>query len=251
MESALAQQYERQDRWRRWEDALKVLPLKPGQRVLDLGCGVGQISKRLANLGARVVGVDGNDDLLGAARAAHPEIRFEKGDLNELSPAQFGRVDGIWSSFVAAYFPQLAPVLARWRDCLVTGGWLALVEMDNLLGHEPLSAELTTELRKFYDSARVAGRYDFESGHRLSSTLKEVGFSILHEGILADDELSFTGRAPADVLLAWRLRLERMAGLKVFLGDRFPDFERAFLDALSSPDHHSNTRVFIVVAQRT
>jgi SAM-dependent methyltransferase len=249
MSSELSAQYERQERWRHWDEALTRIPLKAGQRILDLGCGVGQIAARFHRLGTQVIGVDRNEELLEAARTRYPEIRFEKLDLGELTLASFGQVDGVWASFVAAYFPNLESAVARWSDCVVPGGWVTLVEMDDLFGHQPLPSSISDEINEFYASARAAGRYDFQCGHRLAGAAERGGLTIIHEGTLPDDELSFQGPAPTDVLEAWRLRLQRI-GLKGFLGARFPEFERSFLQALAALNHRSQTRVFIVVAQR-
>jgi SAM-dependent methyltransferase len=250
MSGGLSAQYERQERWRHWDDALACVPLETGQRVLDLGCGVGQVAARFHRLGARVIGVDANEELLEAARRRSPTVRFERLDLGELTPASFGRVDGVWASFVAAYLSNLESVLARWADCVVPGGWVALVEMDDLLGHQPLPPSIRDEIDAFYASTRAAGRYDFQCGRRLAGAAECAGLTVIHEGTLPDDELSFQGPAPRDVLEAWRLRLRRMGGLQGFLGARFLEFERRFLRALASPDHRSHTRVLIVVARR-
>jgi SAM-dependent methyltransferase len=209
---------------------------------------VGQVAARFHRLGAQVIGVDGNEELLKVARARYPEVRFEKLDLRELTPASFGHVDGVWASFVAAYASNLESAVARWRDCVVPGGWMALVEMDDLFGHQPLPSSISDEIHEFYTRARAA--YDFQCGHRLAGAAERAGLTIIHEGTLPDDELSFQGPAQTDVLEAWRLRLQRVVGLKAFLGSRFPEFERTFLNTLASPDHRSTTRVFIVVARR-
>jgi SAM-dependent methyltransferase len=250
MSSELSAQYERQERWRHWDEALARIPVKAGQRILDLGCGVGQIAARFHRLGAQVIGVDGNEELLEAARTRCPEVRFEKLDLGDLTPASFGRVDGVWAGFVAAYVPSVESAVARWSDCVVPGGWVTLVEMDDLFGHQPLPSSTSDKINEFYASARAAGRYDFQCGRRLAGATAQAGLTIIHEGTLPDDELSFQGPAPTDVLDAWRLRIQRMAGLKGFLGADFPEFERSFLRALAAPNHRSHTRVFIVVAQR-
>jgi SAM-dependent methyltransferase len=248
MSSELSAQYEQAERWRHRDEALTCIPLQAGQRILDLGCGVGQVAARFHRLGAQVIGVDGNEELLEAARTRYPEVRFEKLDLQELTPASFGQVDGVWASFVAAYFPNLESAVARWRDCVVPGGWMALVEMDDLFGHQPLPSSISDEIHEFYTRARAA--YDFQCGHRLAGAAERAGLTIIHEGTLPDDELSFQGPAQTDVLEAWRLRLQRVVGLKAFLGSRSPEFERTFLHTLASPDHQSTTRVFIVVARR-
>jgi len=77
MGASLVDQYQRQARWRRWSEALALLPLERGQRVLDLGCGVGEIAGRLRQLGVEVVGVDANEELLSAARLSYPDVCFE------------------------------------------------------------------------------------------------------------------------------------------------------------------------------
>jgi SAM-dependent methyltransferase len=228
---------------------MALVPLRPGERVLDLGCGVGDVTALLQRLGADVLGVDTNEDLLDRARLRHPGVRFEKLDVNGLTPATFGIVDGIWSSFVAAYFTNLDSVLSRWRECLVPGGWLALVEVDDLLGHAPLYPGITEQVRAFYDESRKPAGYDFECGHRLADSMSRAGLRVVTERVLRDDELSFDGPAQAEVLTAWRERLNRMAGLKRFLAARFAEFESAFLAALASAHHRSNARVFAVIAR--
>ncbi|MDB4939020.1 MAG: class SAM-dependent methyltransferase [Labilithrix sp.] len=250
MGADLVEQYQRQERWRRWDEALSVLPLERGHRVLDLGCGVGQVAARLNDLGADVVGLDSSDELLAAARARHPHLRFEKADIRAVDPERFGLVDGLWASFVTAYFPDLRSILTRWSNCLRPGGWLAMVEMDDLLGHDPLPPRFRPNLESFYEEARRSGGYDFECGRALADAARAAGLSVLHEGVLADDELSFVGAARTDVLEAWRSRLSRMGGLKAFMGEQFDDFERAFLEALGAESHRSNTRVVFVIARR-
>ena len=247
---SLVAQYERQERWRRWDDALARVPLRAGEKILDLGCALGDVPARLQRLGADVVGVDMNDELLGAARRRHLDVRFESLDLNALDASPLCPVDGMWASFVAAYFPRLEATLERWRKGLAPHGWIALVEMDDLFGHTPFPTRWSRELERFYQEARTAGRYDFQSGRRLAPALRAAGFNAVQESTLEDDELSFQGPATSDVLEAWQQRLERMAGLRHFLGPSFEEFRRDFLDALTSSDHRSSTRVVMVVARK-
>ena len=145
----LAQQYTRQLPWRPWPRILAALPPLDGQAVLDLGCGVGDQAAALASRGARVVGVDRDEDLLARARARGiPGAEFVLADLRALTfPA--GSFDGLWCGFAAAYFPDLAPVLASWLRLLRPGGWVALTEVDDLFGHRPLRAG-TVQLLEAY-----------------------------------------------------------------------------------------------------
>ena len=63
---------------------LERLALWPGMRMLDVGCGVGQIALPAAHAGVRVTGIDLADNLVRQARErANAEslgIRFEQGD---------------------------------------------------------------------------------------------------------------------------------------------------------------------------
>lgn len=52
-------------------------PLKPGTRVLDVGCGNGFTCGEFARLGCKVTGIDLSEQGISHARAAHPGVRFE------------------------------------------------------------------------------------------------------------------------------------------------------------------------------
>jgi ubiquinone/menaquinone biosynthesis C-methylase UbiE len=68
--------------WRAWSTIFDALPPLRGQTVLDLGCGVGDQAAELVARGARVIGVDMNDELLRTARSRRLEnSEFRKGDL--------------------------------------------------------------------------------------------------------------------------------------------------------------------------
>src|SRR5262252_4206259 len=47
---------------------LEWLAAQPGERILDLGCGDGQLTARLLTAGANVVGVDASEAMVAAAR---------------------------------------------------------------------------------------------------------------------------------------------------------------------------------------
>ena len=53
--------------------------VRPGLRVLDVGCGVGETLTTLS--GVERVGMDFSPAMIAQATASHPEIRFEEGDI--------------------------------------------------------------------------------------------------------------------------------------------------------------------------
>lgn len=59
---------------------LDLLAPRPGERILDLGCGDGVLTARIAEAGATVVGVDASDTLIAAAQAAGLDARLMDGE---------------------------------------------------------------------------------------------------------------------------------------------------------------------------
>ena len=59
---------------------LDLLAPRVGERILDLGCGDGVLTKRIVGAGAEVVGVDTSESLLAAARAAGLDARAMSGE---------------------------------------------------------------------------------------------------------------------------------------------------------------------------
>jgi SAM-dependent methyltransferase len=244
---SLVEEYRRQFSWRDWPHALARCPITRGQRVLDLGCGPGDISAELAARGAVVTGVDRDPELLAAARTRAPDAQFERQDLSELTlPASF---DGIWCSFTAAYFVPFSTTLARWCTFLKPNAWVCLVDIDDLLGHEPRSDTTRDTVEQFYDEAFEQRRYDFRVGRRLAAALESEGFGVTTTE-LPDRELAFDGPVSPEVLQAWRARFARMGGLKSFLGNGLGDFSDSFIRTLESPQHRSLCKVVCCVGRR-
>jgi trans-aconitate methyltransferase len=57
------------------QPALDLLAPKPGERILDLGCGDGALTEKLVAAGAKVVGIDSSPDMVAAARCRGLDAR--------------------------------------------------------------------------------------------------------------------------------------------------------------------------------
>jgi SAM-dependent methyltransferase len=247
---SLASEYARQHVWRDWPRVLDALPPLHGRLVLDLGCAVGDQAALLVARGARVIGIDENVELLRAARGRDlPGGEFLEHDLRAL-PDLGVVADGIWSSLVPAYFPDLAEALRSWARFLRPGGWIAVTEIDDLWAHEPLGGEARAAFDAYAEEALQAKRYDFRMGRKLEGFLREAGFTGVRTMTLADRELAFAGPALPEVLDAWRARLDRLTRLQELCGDRFERVRDELLRCLARADHRCGARVLSCIATR-
>jgi len=66
--------------WRYGASLLDLLAVQPGVRILDVGCGTGQLTADIARRGAYVVGLDSSSEMLAEARKNFPDLTFVQGD---------------------------------------------------------------------------------------------------------------------------------------------------------------------------
>lgn len=69
--------------WQRGAELIDLLAPRPGERILDLGCGTGHLTARLAAAGARVTGLDSSPEMIAQARANFPDLPFLFADARD------------------------------------------------------------------------------------------------------------------------------------------------------------------------
>jgi SAM-dependent methyltransferase len=133
--------------------------LKPGDRVLDLGCGPAMLGLGFARLGIDVAGMDPEPEMLAAARDAAAEaqlpIELIKGSSYDLSPAlgNFALVV-MGRSF---HWMDRLPTLAALDRLLLPGGAVALFH-DRKISSDPDWRAVLGELSNKYSPERQIGR---------------------------------------------------------------------------------------------
>jgi ubiquinone/menaquinone biosynthesis C-methylase UbiE len=121
------------------EDAFRRAGLAPGMRVLDAGCGAGDVSLLVAALvgpGGAVVGVDRSPEAVATARrraaaAGVEHARFEVGELEAFAPdASEAGFDAVVGRFVLLYQRDPAATVRALARHVRPGGIVAFQEMD-------------------------------------------------------------------------------------------------------------------------
>lgn len=98
---------------------LEWLNPQAGEFILDLGCGDGQLSHRLAATGAHVLGVDASAEMVAAARERGVEAEQANA---ELLPFHDGTFDAVFSNAALHWVRNQDEMLAQVHRVLRTGG---------------------------------------------------------------------------------------------------------------------------------
>lgn len=199
--------------WKYGLGVVELLAPKPGERILDIGCGTGHLTNSLALAGAVVVGIDTSLAMIEQARQKYPSVRFELGDGTDFEfPEPF---DAVFSN-AAIHWMKDQDKVARciWRALKPGGRFVAE------FGGKGNIRALHSGIRQEVEAAGYFGgdadyyRY-YPSIGEYSALLESVGFRVTYAlhferptpleggdaglrnwiGVFADNFLS---RVPAD-----------------------------------------------------
>jgi SAM-dependent methyltransferase len=155
--------------------------IRAGMRVLDLGCGAGDVAFVAADLvgpGGYVIGVDRSPDALGRARLRAEQrgltqVEFVEGDIHHPSPG--GPFDAIVGRLLLMYLPDPAAVLRRQATVLRAGGLIVPIEFDMPTARTLPSTPLASQAVNWLVEAFAKGGIQPSLGTRLWAILREAG----------------------------------------------------------------------------
>lgn len=101
-------------------DLLELLGPRPGEVVLDLGCGTGELAAELQACGARVLALDSDPAMVAAARRRLGDDRVLLADGHTFALPE--PVDAVFSNAALHWLPRPAEVVGRVRAALAPGG---------------------------------------------------------------------------------------------------------------------------------
>jgi SAM-dependent methyltransferase len=110
--------------------AIDLLGLRPGDRVLDAGCGLGRFVAALADNGIEAVGVDISEIAIDAAKREHPGPTYYVADLTQPLPPELRDFDGLVSLSSSFGFGETVAddeaMMRAYHEALRPGGRMAM-----------------------------------------------------------------------------------------------------------------------------
>lgn len=178
----------RSHEWRTAENSAAYLlsSLRPGQRLLDVGCGPGTITLDLAERVApgAVLGVDASPDVVERARAAADarprpgitDVAFAVGDVYALDHAD-DSFDVVHAHQVLQHLTEPVAAVREMRRVLAPGGTLAVRDADyGQFTWSPASRGLD-RWNDLYHQVTARNRAEADAGRHLASWVEMAGFS--------------------------------------------------------------------------
>ena len=170
------------------EQALRLVPPLPGQRVLDIGCGFGDSTQRIAGLvgaGGEVLGVDAAPRFIEAASQEAEEagignVRFAVADIETTTFAE--RFDLAFSRMGTMFFANPVAALRNVREALLPGGglvmvvWRAKVENDWLYRAQTITERFVTKPEEYDEPTCGPGPFSMANADTTSGILLSAGF---------------------------------------------------------------------------
>ena len=103
-------------------DVIQWLAPKPGEDILDVGCGTGQLAAQIAASGAKVFGTDASPETIATAKANYPAIGFEVVDATKLPYHEI--FDAIFSNATFHWIEDQPALIEGLFNSLKPGGRL-------------------------------------------------------------------------------------------------------------------------------
>ena len=106
--------------WKMAAGLLDLLAARPGECILDVGCGTGHLTAQIADAGAVVTGIDRSPEMIRQAKEKHPALRFQLMDAREIAfPEPF---NAVFSNATLHWIKEPERVIAGIARSLGSGG---------------------------------------------------------------------------------------------------------------------------------
>lgn len=158
------------------QDLIGWLHPQKGERILDLGCGTGELTHEINEVGAEVIGMDNSPEMINKAKKSFPHLRFELKDATEFAFEE--KFDAVFSNATLHWTNDQSNTIRSIYDSLKKGGRFVF-EMGGKRNVESISNAL--EMAMFEEGFPKKFAKDFwfyPSVAEYAALLERQGFTI-------------------------------------------------------------------------
>jgi trans-aconitate 2-methyltransferase len=167
--------------WKSAADLIELLSPKKGERILDLGCGTGHLTHKIAAREAEVIGIDNSALMLAKARGNYPKLQFEQEDGARFHFAE--PFDAVFSNAALHWIREAQDVIACvWKSLKPRGRFVAE------FGGKGNVQTIILAVRGAVEAAGCSGIQEIEPWYfptigEYSTLLEKQGFSVTYAAL--------------------------------------------------------------------
>lgn len=164
--------------WKYGEDVIELLAPQPEEIILDLGCGTGQLTNKIADSGAKVIGIDRSEEMICKAKQNYPQLKFMVADATNFQVEQ--PLDAVFSNATLHWVKQPKAVVNCIQKALKPGGRF-VAEFGGKGNVRQIVQALTEALvNSGYSLPAIANPWYFPSIGEYTSLLEEYGLEVTY-----------------------------------------------------------------------
>lgn len=158
------------------EDVVELLDPQPGEQILDLGCGTGDLAVDISARGAEVTGADASPEMVSRAAAKYPHLRFVVSDARSLD-LDTGSFDAVFSNAALHWVKEARRAVGEIHRVLRSGGRF-VAELGGRGNVRTVERALEETLAERGISAAQRNPWYFPSLAEYVGLLEESGFEV-------------------------------------------------------------------------
>ncbi|MEM1394983.1 MAG: methyltransferase domain-containing protein [Cyanobacteria bacterium P01_D01_bin.116] len=169
--------------WKYGENLLDFINSQPNEIILDLGCGTGQLTAKIAESGAEVIGIDSSPEMIEKAQENYPQLKFKVADARSFELSQ--SVDAVFSNAALHWISEADEVINSINKSLKTGGRF-IAEFGGRGNIESIVQALYKALKKIgFSNPSHLNPWYFPSIGEYASKLEKQGFEVIYSNLFS------------------------------------------------------------------